>query len=811
MGSGATAKYALQYPLGTDAPNVPGDVAALAQAVDAIFVGFAPDNTVANRPAVGKSGRMFVESAASLGLPGTMWREDGATWRSMGSRIQPNAAGDIGQIIRATAGQTADMVHVEDSLGNPYFKIGNNGATSITPGGGSTAAQALLAQAGPAGQRAIVAKMAAAPTVNAVEVQDSTSAVLAHVSPSGYIRTSGKIQAGSLTDVASVTLAVINAFGGGTVGAIVRGAVGGTGDLQQWQDSTGVAKSSISATGIYNVSGIAYIGDTGQTTTTLLRAGVATNTAVVVQGAASQTGDLTDWTNSAGVVLGSVANTGRLNANAGAVINNAQNTAQTALFVQNSGVTTTLTSAFRRTLSQTADITQWQDNAGAPIASVDSTGAFNAFGTGVQATLGSNDLKFNRTSPSYIQQMGIGGYLGIRGSVASAGDTEMMVLDPAQGVTIGGNRSGGSQMGTGVTRLMVRAINSQTVDLQQWLNGSGTPVALIDKQGSFMTGAAGGTNQVSINKGLFGGNVSLFVGAGGIGRNPIIVQGESGQTANLQEWQNNSGAKGAFIDQLGMFHQVTQGSSVGTRFSNNANNSDLRFSSTADGLDYVVIGVGGSLFQSVSTGVVPIKVQAGHTGQAVDLFQCLNPAGNFVSGFDSGGRLYSAPFTPGTNPLWRVDAGAAFSPPSSTGTALGLVQVTGNTADNMQVLNLSNAVIMRISTTGNVQGTGAYTTLSDESVKTNVGELRHDPMQVMRRLRPVHFDYIGGDRDQVGFIANEVEPVLPHAVRPWDHLYGGIPDHDGRLGLQTDAILAYAVGAIQNIDKRLAALEARAA
>jgi hypothetical protein len=56
MGTGATAKYGLPYPLPTDNPNIEGDLQALASAVDAILVAYVPDNTLANRPAASKQG-----------------------------------------------------------------------------------------------------------------------------------------------------------------------------------------------------------------------------------------------------------------------------------------------------------------------------------------------------------------------------------------------------------------------------------------------------------------------------------------------------------------------------------------------------------------------------------------------------------------------------------------------------------------------------------------------------------------------------------------------------------------------------------
>ena len=126
MGSGATAKYALPYPVPTDNPDIEGDMEALANAIDAILAPYSQD-LIANRPAAGKAGRTFTETAASTGLPGTTWRDDGAAWRAVGSRVQPNAIGDVGAIVRAMIGQTADLTQWQDSAGAVLASIDKTG------------------------------------------------------------------------------------------------------------------------------------------------------------------------------------------------------------------------------------------------------------------------------------------------------------------------------------------------------------------------------------------------------------------------------------------------------------------------------------------------------------------------------------------------------------------------------------------------------------------------------------------------------------------------------------------------------------
>jgi hypothetical protein len=58
------------------------------------------------------------------------------------------------------------------------------------------------------------------------------------------------------------------------------------------------------------------------------------------------------------------------------------------------------------------------------------------------------------------------------------------------------------------------------------------------------------------------------------------------------------------------------------------------------------------------------------------------------------------------------------------------------------------------------------------------------------QLKPARFDYIAGEKNNLGFIAQDVQPVIPEAVVVANQT-------TGMLGLKTDFILPYLVGAIQ--------------
>lgn len=102
---------------------------------------------------------------------------------------------------------------------------------------------------------------------------------------------------------------------------------------------------------------------------------------------------------------------------------------------------------------------------------------------------------------------------------------------------------------------------------------------------------------------------------------------------------------------------------------------------------------------------------------------------------------------------------------------------------------------------GNVRGTGTYTNLSDASTKENIIEANVAELaSSIDLLIPKHFNYIGDTEKYLGFIAQDVQSVLPDAVANFDEF---------KLGLRTDAIIAALVAKCQDLESRLAKLESK--
>ncbi len=88
---------------------------------------------------------------------------------------------------------------------------------------------------------------------------------------------------------------------------------------------------------------------------------------------------------------------------------------------------------------------------------------------------------------------------------------------------------------------------------------------------------------------------------------------------------------------------------------------------------------------------------------------------------------------------------------------------------------------------------------SDRRLKENINYIQTG-LDIVQQLKPAKFDYIGGEKAQAGFIAQEVRDVLPDTVTAGP---------DGMLALKTDSIIPYLVKAIQEQQKRIEALETK--
>lgn len=98
-----------------------------------------------------------------------------------------------------------------------------------------------------------------------------------------------------------------------------------------------------------------------------------------------------------------------------------------------------------------------------------------------------------------------------------------------------------------VVPLTVRGVVNQTASLQRWQKNTGTvsDVALINNVGS-----AAFAGYISIGSTTVPTSTALPISLNGDNKG-ITIRGVTGQTQNLQEWQNNSGTALAYVDSVG--------------------------------------------------------------------------------------------------------------------------------------------------------------------------------------------------------------------------------------------------------------------
>jgi hypothetical protein len=133
---------------------------------------------------------------------------------------------------------------------------------------------------------------------------------------------------------------------------------------------------------------------------------------------------------------------------------------------------------------------------------------------------------------SAVATMDIGGLLRASGLLSSQSFTFGRLLMPTAGPILDVSTPT-------VPVFRVRGAASQTANLQEWQNSSGTVLSRINASGNLTVPTV----------------VALWDGqfyAGSPSTRPLLVQGTASQTANLQEWRNSAGSVLASINSSGV-------------------------------------------------------------------------------------------------------------------------------------------------------------------------------------------------------------------------------------------------------------------
>ena len=103
----------------------------------------------------------------------------------------------------------------------------------------------------------------------------------------------------------------------------------------------------------------------------------------------------------------------------------------------------------------------------------------------------------------------------------------------------------------------------------------------------------------------------------------------------------------------------------------------------------------------------------------------------------------------------------------------------------------------------------AFNVVSDRRLKENISYFDSGLAKILQ-LKPATFDFINGENNQKGFIAQDVETVIPEVVRTVDTLINiGTGETEEYLSVDKAAMVPYLVAAIKEQQAMILALTDR--
>jgi hypothetical protein len=450
----------------------------------------------------------------------------------------------------------------------------------------------------------------------------NNSASLNNIAASGYA------QLGA-SNTFTVGGHIITAEAAGIVPFIFKGASSQTADLQQWQNSAGTVLSTFNASGQLIVGSATQITVSGSPATVSIYA-ASYNSGLVLRGS-SQIGTFGPATfrfeDSAqntlirtsaygDIIIGDGATPNRLFLGNG---NDLGPLASQANFWSRSS--TQIPLSLYGAAGQTADMLSLKTNSGSILSAINASGQLTiGSATPIVSTSAAMLSIYNSSSntPGLI----------IRNAANQAVDP-FILQNSTTGQVFGINDSGKIKIGlnagfgsplsmlsiqtnnTGATGAIIRGTSGQTANLQEWQNSSGSVVSAINASGQAIIG---GSAAIS-----YGSLASLSVYTGASTTPGIVIKGATSQSEALQRWLDSSGTSLADMSANGYLRV--------TRLYGNTGNGYI---GSAGGNELIV-------FPHTSSNVV--WTVRGNSGQSADLQQWQNSAGASAVAIDALGNI----------------------------------------------------------------------------------------------------------------------------------------------------------------------------
>ena len=550
---------------------------------------------------------------------------NGKVSKAGGDIIQPSSASTVPLRIKGAASQSADLLQWLNSSGDLLGRFHPTAGLLISgvsnTGGGAAPFMVFDSTnfslyTNTASNKGLIIKGAASQTANLQEWQNSSSAILARITSTGVIGTTQNVYAsryyyssnGTETgtsisfidgaysgglNIRNIDLSTPNATYDNVVPLSVSGNLNQTADLQRWTNSSGTVLSKIDSGGSLNLAtgkqvifnnglgrriNFGYDGNYGL--------GIDDYTVAIEVYNGTDIGRL--------AVRPSTATYASSYVNPVEIYANGQ-------IKQNLTVASNVGLSIKGAASQTANLQEWQNSAGAALAYVTSDGSMYA-GNRVVAP-----GDFEARSRSFF------GYPSFNLA------------------TLNINTASTTQIGA-----VIRGQASQTANLQEWQNSASGVLLGIDSTGSLNIGS--GSNNIWRIKNQTSTVVEwqpvqgfMFLPYGSSNR-PVTIKGAASQTANLTEWQNNNGDALVFITPNGIL-------SVGDRLI--SYNGVSTYNASTFGAPNLLAPFTYDSIVNISTvySTSPGLVIRGVALQTADLQQWRNSAGTVLAKVDKDGNF----------------------------------------------------------------------------------------------------------------------------------------------------------------------------
>lgn len=113
---------------------------------------------------------------------------------------------------------------------------------------------------------------------------------------------------------------------------------------------------------------------------------------------------------------------------------------------------------------------------------------------------------------------------------------------------------------------------------------------------------------------------------------------------------------------------------------------------------------------------------------------------------------------------------------------------------DLMIINNSGGISMPQGGGTYNNSTGAWVNGSDRSFKTNIADLTKYDLSTINKIRPTQYTVISSGVPQIGFIAQELQPIIPELVSS---------SEDGKLGVNYGGLTVVLTRALQELDAKV--------